>query len=182
MFARIADLPDYQETEEDMKKARKENKYFKNKKPKNLAIHEIENFLKRDDEFVYGYVETEATNKDNTMRQIKIDRFLKDSELDKRNFFNEELEILSPDVIITANLWNGLIKEEYLNLCLPESNFQKTKNIIHNRESIAEYGKYNLNDKIIDFIDLYHFSTPGKSDKYCYYNPVMKILFNKNRK
>ena len=37
-------------------------------------------------------------------------------------------------------------------------------------------------DKKIDFIDLYHFSTPGKSDKYCYYNPVMKILFNKNRK
>lgn len=108
-----------------------------------------------------------------------IDRFLKDSELDKRNFFNEELEILSPDVIITANLWNGLIKKEYLNLCLPPEKFINEKKL---KDNVAIYYEFNLNDKKIDFIDLYHFSTPGKSDKYCYYNPVMKILFNKNRK
>lgn len=108
-----------------------------------------------------------------------IDRFLKDSELDKRNFFNEELEILSPDVIITANLWNGLIKKKYLNLCLPPEKFINEKKL---KDNVAIYYEFNLNDKKIDFIDLYHFSTPGKSDKYCYYNPVMKILFNKNRK
>ena len=109
-----------------------------------------------------------------------VHRFLKDSELEKTNFFQKELEILNPDVIITANLWD-IIESDYINLCLPESNFSETKNIIHNGESIAEYGKYNLNGKTIDFIDLYHFSAK-KSDKYCYYNPVMKILFNKNRK
>lgn len=108
-----------------------------------------------------------------------IDRFLKDSELDKRNFFNEELEILSPDVIITANLWNGLIKEEYLNLCLPPEKFINEKKL---KDNVAIYYEFNLNCKKIDFIDLYHFSTPGKSDKDCYYNPVMKVLFNKNRK
>lgn len=108
-----------------------------------------------------------------------IDRFIKDSELDKRNFFNEELEILDPDVIITANLWNGLIKEEYMNLCLPSDNFSPCK---YMKDGVAQYGDYKLNGKIIKFIDLYHFSTPGKSDKDCYYNPVMKVLFNKNRK
>lgn len=120
-------------------------------------------------------------NKSNWQTNINlVHRFLKDSELEKTNFFQKELEILNPDVIITANLWD-IIESDYINLCLPESNFSETKNIIHNGESIAEYGKYNLNGKTIDFIDLYHFSAK-KSDKYCYYNPVMKILFNKNRK
>lgn len=109
-----------------------------------------------------------------------VHRFLKDSELKKTNFFQKELEILDPDVIITANLWD-IIEKDYMNLCLPESNFPETKNIIHDGEGVAEYGKYNLNGKMIDFIDLYHFSAK-KSDKYCYYNPVMKVLFNKNRK
>ena len=109
-----------------------------------------------------------------------VHRFLKDSELEKTNFFQKELEILDPDVIITANLWD-IIEKEYMNLCLSESNFPETKHIIHDGESVAEYGKYNLNGKMIDFIDLYHFSAK-KSDKYCYYNPVMKVLFNKNRK
>lgn len=108
-----------------------------------------------------------------------VHRFLKDSELEKTNFFQKELEILDPDVIITANLWNGLIKKEYLNLCLPPEKFINEKKL---KDNVAIYYEFNLNDKKIDFIDLYHFSTPGKSDKYCYYNPVMKILFNKNRK
>lgn len=108
-----------------------------------------------------------------------VHRFLKDSELEKTNFFQKELEILDPDVIITANLWNRLIKEEYLNLCLPPEKFINEKKL---KDNVAIYYEFNLNDKKIDFIDLYHFSTPGKSDKYCYYNPVMKILFNKNRK
>lgn len=120
-------------------------------------------------------------NKSNWQTNINlVHRFLKDSELEKTNFFQKELEILNPDVIITANLWD-IIESDYINLCLPKSNFQKTKNVIHNGETVAEYGKYNLNGKIIDFIDLYHFSAK-KSDKYCYYNPVMKILFNNNRK
>ena len=98
---------------------------------------------------------------------------------DKTNFFQKELELLNPDIIITANLWeHGLFNEEYLDLCLPKTNFSKGKNVIYDGESVAEYGKYNLNGRDIDYIDLYHFSAK-KSDKYCYYNPVMKILFPK---
>lgn len=105
-----------------------------------------------------------------------VHRFLEDSDLEKTNFFERELQILDPDVIITANLWDGTIDTKYLNLCLPNKDFSPTKIISHNKEKVAEYGKYNLNGKSIDFIDLYHFAAV-KSDKYCFYNPVMKILF-----
>ena len=109
-----------------------------------------------------------------------VDRFLKDSELEKTNFFQEQLKILDPDIIITANLWDGTIAENYINLCFP-GEFSKNKTLTHNKEGVAAYGKYNLNGKEIDYIDLFHFSA-NKSDEYCYYNPVMKILFNKARK
>ena len=106
-------------------------------------------------------------------------RFLKDSNLGETNFFQKELEILNPDIIITANLWAPkLFKEEYLDLCLPNANFSKVKNVIYKGKPVAEYGKYNLNGRDIDYIDLHHFSAK-KSDKYCFYNPVMKILFKK---
>ena len=109
-------------------------------------------------------------------------RFLRDSNLGETNFFQKELEILNPDIIITANLWeHGIFNEEYLDLCLPYVNFSKRKNVTHQGKKIAKYGKYNLNGRDIDYIDLYHFSAK-KSDKYCYYNPVMKVLFNKKRK
>lgn len=106
-----------------------------------------------------------------------VDRFLKDSELEKTNFFQRELEILEPDVIITANLWDGKIKNDYLELCLPKKNFSKKLKRL--RENVAEYGKYNLNGKKIDYIDLYHFSAINKNDEEYFYNPVMKILFGK---
>lgn len=134
----------------------------------------------------YGFASiniSKYSNDDESVWQTNVNlvhRFLKDSKLGKTNFFQKELEILEPDVIITANLWE-IIEQEYMNLCLPESNFLGTKNITHDGESVAEYGKYTLNGKMIDFINLYHFSAK-KSDKYCYYNPVMKVLFNKNQR
>lgn len=122
------------------------------------------------------------SNDDPNNWQTNVDlanRFLKDSNLDKTNFFQRELEILNPDIIITAKLWaSGLFNEEYLDLCLPKTNFSKCKNVTYQGKSVAKYGKYNLNGHEVDFIDLHHFSAK-KSDKYCYYNPVMKILFKK---
>ena len=99
-----------------------------------------------------------------------INQFLEDSNLDERNFFREELEILDPDVIITANLWDGKINEEYLKKC-----FNEIKSI----KSIegANLSTMALNKKNVKLIDLYHFSMPG-SDKDYYYDPVIKLLFN----
>ncbi len=98
-------------------------------------------------------------------------RFLKDSDLQETNFFKRELQILEPDIIIAANLWNAGFEDEYLELCLPRPNKYKTKNSI-------EYWDYNLDGKKsnIKVINTYHFSA-RKSDKDCFYNPIRKILF-----
>ena len=40
-----------------------------------------------------------------------INQFLEDSNLEKRNFILEEIELLQPDIIITANLWDGKIND-----------------------------------------------------------------------
>lgn len=109
------------------------------------------------------------------MNTSLVDRFLKDSELEKTNFFIRELEILNPDIIIMANLWDGKINVDFLELCLPNENFSDLKYL---RSRVAQYGKYNLSGRKIDYIDLYHFSAV-KNDEECYYNPVMKILFGK---
>ena len=82
------------------------------------------------------------TNKD------LVHRFLEDSDLEKTNFFERELQILDPDVIITANLWDETIEKKYLNLCLPNINFSSTRNVKYKGNSVAEYGKYNLNGRL----------------------------------
>lgn len=114
----------------------------------------------------------------NTNKNL-VHQFLKDSELEVTNFFQKEVNLLAPDIIITANLWDGTIDENYMNLCLPNDKFSKGKSITHNKECVAMYYKYNQNGREIDCIDLFHFSA-RKSDKFCYYNPVMNALFPKN--
>ena len=106
-----------------------------------------------------------------------INRFLQDSELDKRNFVLEEIELLNPSVIITAHLWNGGIKEELLNSALPEKNFSALKRTVTVKDDCkACLYDFALGRKKIPLIDLYHFSS-RKSDKDDFYSPVMKLLF-----
>jgi hypothetical protein len=106
-----------------------------------------------------------------------INNFLKESRLDDRNFFYEEIELLNPNLIITANLWNGKIENEYLNKCF--------NNPIKIKEgSKANLLEMQLHNKKINIIDVYHFSKPG-SDRDYYYNPVMKLykkIIYRNRK
>jgi hypothetical protein len=101
-----------------------------------------------------------------------INRFLQDSHLDNRNYFREELSILDPNIIITANLWDGKINEEYLQYM-----FGKTCPIkkISNKATLSTM---KFNKKTIKIIDLYHFSRPGVMDEDYYYAPVMKLLYN----
>lgn len=103
-----------------------------------------------------------------------INRFLSDSELDKRNFLKKELLLLDPDVIITSNIWGGKIDDSLLSKVFPK------KDLIYNAnkstENVAAVHDFNLDGKHISLIDLYHFSSPG-SDKKAYYDPVMKGLF-----
>jgi hypothetical protein len=97
-----------------------------------------------------------------------INKFIEESELDKRNYFFEELELLNPDIIITANLWNGKIKDEYLNTC-----FNSPKKISKGKK--IDIFEMKLNNKDVTMIDTFHFSCPG-SDKLCYYDPIMKYI------
>ena len=101
-----------------------------------------------------------------------INRFLEDSELGKRNFIKEEIEMLEPDIIITANLWDGKIKKEYLDIC-----FSNMKLIRKIDDKLNIY-RFNNKNKEIPIFDLWHFSRPG-SDKVKYYDPVMNALYGK---
>lgn len=99
-----------------------------------------------------------------------INRFLVDSELNKRNFIKEEIEILNPDVIVTANLWDGNISLDILELCFPN------KKLVSTIDDKANLYNFSLNGREIKLIDLWHFSKPG-SDKDKYYDPVVELLF-----
>ncbi len=102
-----------------------------------------------------------------------INQFLKDSELDKRNFISEEINLLDPDIIITANLWDGNIENKELEKFFPTKNFELQKEI----QNVAQFWNYKLdNGKNIKLIDCWHFSKPG-SDQKLFYEPVMDFLF-----
>jgi hypothetical protein len=102
--------------------------------------------------------------------KILINRFLEDSNLQKRNFFKEELSILQPDIIITGNLFDGKIKDEYLQLCFGEL---KTIKSIKDTATLSEM---RLNNKKVKLIDTFHFSS-RKRDKEYFYDPIIKLLY-----
>jgi hypothetical protein len=102
-----------------------------------------------------------------------INKFLEDSKLNNRNYFKDELTILDPDIIITANLWDGKIKNEYLEYMFGNLSFIKAYSYKANLWTME------FNNKEIKIIDLYHFSYPGVSDRDYYYLPVVKLLYNK---
>lgn len=101
-----------------------------------------------------------------------INQFLQDSELTKRNFIREEISILDPDIIITANLWAGRIDCDELEKIIPEKDCKCIKNI---NDTACLYD-FNFNGKIIKLIDLFHFSRSG-SDEKLFYTPTMELLF-----
>jgi hypothetical protein len=100
-----------------------------------------------------------------------INMFLEDSNLEKRNFFQEELEILDPDIIITMNLWDRNIESKYLDLC-----FGKIELDIN--DGLVNLANIVLNNKNVKILNTYHFSYPSSPQEY-FYNPVMKVIFEK---
>lgn len=102
-----------------------------------------------------------------------INRSLEDSLLESRNFVREEIELLNPDIIISANLWNGKINEQFLEKIFPSDDFSATQ---EDKNKTAYIYDFILNDKKIKFLDLYHFSAI-KNDEETFYNPAMELLF-----
>jgi hypothetical protein len=112
-----------------------------------------------------------------------INIFLEDSNLEKRNFFHEELEILEPDIIITMNLWDGNIERKYLDLCFGKIEWE---NLNDDTDDKVKVSSLILNDKSIKLINCtHHFSSIPRSiskqniDKEFFYDPVMKAVFGK---
>lgn len=100
-----------------------------------------------------------------------INRFLDDTNLSKRNFIREEIRILDPDVIITANLWESKIKKEYLELVFPDKDFKLVKSY----KNVANLYDFKFENKKIKLIDTYHFSAIG-SDASLFYDPVSNLI------
>jgi hypothetical protein len=96
--------------------------------------------------------------------------FFEHSALGKRNFIQEESSFLEPDIVITMNLWDGKIADEYLRLALGDVPFL---------ECLPPYNAARrtilINGKKVPLIDLYHFAA-RKSDRDDFYDPVMRMI------
>jgi hypothetical protein len=99
-----------------------------------------------------------------------INQFLEDSNLENRNYFREEIEILNPDVIITGNLWNGGIEQKYLDLCFGKVEWRKKVNDMSN---------IVVNGKSVKILNTYHLSAFPLKDREDFYNPIMELIFKK---
>jgi hypothetical protein len=96
--------------------------------------------------------------------------FLKDSRLEKRNFFREELAILDPDVVIAMNLWKAGVDNALVNLALGVETGDPS-----NDASGKPPGFIEINGKRAPLINLNHFSSSDDTEE-CFYNPAMKSI------
>jgi hypothetical protein len=103
-----------------------------------------------------------------------INKFLEHSNLKNRNFFHEELEILDPDIIITGNLWEGHIEQNYLDLCFDKIEWEKINDDIDGKVNVSNIV---LSGKSIKLLNTYAFADFTHSDKEYFYDPIMEIIF-----
>jgi hypothetical protein len=103
-----------------------------------------------------------------------ICQFLEDSQLEKRNYFQEELKILDPEYIVTSNLLDWKIGKKYLDLC-----FGKLTKLGEYPQGSPDGILYemDLGGKKIKLVDVYHFSDRTRSDKEYFYTPIKELLF-----
>jgi hypothetical protein len=95
--------------------------------------------------------------------------FFEHSNLQERNFVQEELSLLDPELVITMNLWDGKIDAGILHLALGDAPFIDCPYPSAARRTIT------INDNTVPVIDLYHFSA-RKKDNEDFYRPVMQII------
>ncbi|WP_350342331.1 hypothetical protein PRVXT_001559 [Proteinivorax tanatarense] len=89
-----------------------------------------------------------------------IDNFVSSFKSDEINFFNEQISILKPDLIIAMNLGKSLRALGNL------TSIEKGKNVnVH---------KLKVNDSYIPLLNTFHFSAPAKKDPDDYFKPVIE--------
>ena len=130
----------------------------------------------------YGYAVMNVSKYSNersdggTANKSMIKNFLEHSSINGIKYFKKELEILTPDIIITGHLWNGIIHKEYLKSCF---NFDIDKQKPNKSKNSVDLYEIKLNNKSTKLINTYHFSSRNKSDENDFYNPVMKLVFER---
>ena len=144
----------------------------------NITVNEIiESMIEKND---YGFavmnISKYANASETGRRRDKdlMNRFFEDSKLEQRNFFKEELEILDPDIIITANFLDGkIVREEYIIQCFGKITFfeKETKKL---KYAVA-LNSIDVNNKKVKVIEFPHFSAPGSCLER-YYKPLSKLL------
>jgi len=102
-----------------------------------------------------------------------MSKFLQDSHLATRNFVQEELALLNPDLILTMNLWDGSVDNALITEALGHIRY------IGNPEPDIAVNTLNVSGRDVPLFDLWHFSRPGKTETG-FYNPVMRAWRNWN--
>jgi hypothetical protein len=111
--------------------------------------------------------------------KVLMNDFFEHAHLENTNYFQKELELLDPDIIITSNLWKeGIIAPQYLDLCFdPKKRIQ-----IDEIPDVATLSIMLINGKVVKLVDLFAFSAPGRLENEYYYTPIKKLLFSKKDK
>ena len=98
-------------------------------------------------------------------------QFLEDSDIENTRFIQKEIELLSPDIIITMNLW-----ECGLEPALIEKALGKVSQICGNVYlPHATLNSITIGGRQVPLIDMAHFSS-RKSHKKAFYDPAMTIM------
>lgn len=100
-----------------------------------------------------------AENSGTKASRYLIKRFIDDSELDLRNYFMEEINLLKPDIIITMNIFSYFRNEEIF------PNLEDTADVPHRSGSVDIF--VDKDEKYYVF-DTEHFSNMTYSDQNMY--------------
>jgi len=95
-----------------------------------------------------------------------INKFIEISKNEQRNYWNDQIKILDPNIIITMNF-----KEHYLKVLGNLETIDKSYPSVYNLE---------VGNKKIKLIDTYHFAYRSADPKVDFYDPIIKILKNNN--
>jgi hypothetical protein len=138
-----------------------------------IDIQKLCTLAARQNGFSFAFMELSKYSNENddggTADVELMSSFFEHSNLQKRNFVQEELSLLNPDLVITMNLWDGKIESGILRLALGDTPFIDCPHPSAARRTIT------INSNKIPLIDLYHFSA-RKNDNADFYKPVMDII------
>lgn len=183
-FARIVELPNYQETKEDIKIAEANSKYvLQNSLYGQLPVGEITNFLPREDGYTYGYVETKTKNKESFINQKDKNRQTKSiriERIDSSYYFKDKIDnCLVIFIAIKTNKIIGYYKDATIYRQIQKNSNYQYKNAIFldcNNEIFYNFKTKNENAILLEN----RLNIEVKKDLHCGQS-FIKYFDDKNR-